>query len=210
MKFSWLNKKGNLNLIVFFSGWGMDEKSVILDYRNFDFIVLYDYEDSKIDAKLVKEISDYDNVCIIGWSMGVIMSTLLFDKINNIKKKIAVNGTLKIVDDKFGIPTKIFEATLNNLNAKTIEMFFKNMGYKDFKTPNRNFESQLNELKFIKNFYDGNIFQYNFDKVIIGNKDIIVPYRNQKRAWENNSCLYLDCGHYCFNLFNSWEDIANA
>ena len=210
MKFSWLNKKGNLNLIVFFSGWGMDEKSVILDYRNFDFIVLYDYEDSKIDAKLVKEISDYDNAYIIGWSMGVIMSTLLFDKINNIKKKIAVNGTLKIVDDKFGIPTKIFEATLNNLNAKTIEMFFKNMGYKDFKTPNRNFESQLNELKFIKNFYDGNIFQYNFDKVIIGNKDIIVPYRNQKRAWENNSCLYLDCGHYCFNLFNSWEDIANA
>ncbi len=209
MKFSWLNKKDNLNLIVFFSGWGMDEKSVILDYRNFDFVVLYDYEDSEIDAELVKEISDYDNVYIIGWSMGVIMSTLLFDKINNIKKKIAVNGTLKIVDDKFGIPIKIFEATLNNLNVKTIEMFFKNMGYKDFKTPNRSFKSQLIELKFIKNFYDNNIFQCNFDKVIIGNKDIIVPYRNQKRAWENNSCLHLDCGHYCFNLFNSWEDIIN-
>lgn len=210
MKFSWLNKKGNLNLIVFFSGWGMDEKSVILDYRNFDFVVLYDYEDSEIDAKLAKEISDYDNVYIIGWSMGVIMSTLLFDEINNIKKKIAINGTLKIVDDKFGIPTKIFEATLNNLNVKTIEMFFKNMGYKDFKAANRSFESQLNELKFIKNFYESNIFQYNFDKVIIGNKDIIVPYRNQKRAWENNSCLYLNCGHYCFNLFNTWEDIVNV
>ena len=210
MKAFWLNKNHSSNLIVFFSGWGMDEKSVILDYKDYDFIVFYDYENFEIEKSLIDEINAYKNVYLIAWSMGVIASTILINKIKNLKQKIAINGTLSIIDDKFGISNKIFDATLNNLSPDSIKMFFKNMGYSDFKEPNRTFESQLNELKNIKTFYKANNFSFDFDKIIISKKDIIVPFKNQKRAWDGKNCIFFDSGHYVFNLFKSWEDIINA
>ena len=133
MQFSWLNRKNNKNLIIFFSGWGMDANSVLLDYEDFDFIIFYDYENFSIENNLIEEFLQYREVNIIAWSMGVIISCLLINKLNNIKKKIAINGTLKIIDDEFGIPTKIFSATLNNLNENSLKSFFQNMGYKNFK-----------------------------------------------------------------------------
>lgn len=207
MQSFWLNRKNNKKLIIFFSGWGMDANSVVLEYGDFDFIVFYDYEDFTISNNLIEEFLKYNEVYIIAWSMGVVVSTLLINTLNNIKQKIAVNGTLKIIDDEFGISTKIFTATLNNLSETSIKSFFQNMGYEDFKMPNRNFKSQLSELVAIENFYKSNTFNVDFDKVIIGTKDIIVPYRNQKRAWKNQNCLYLNCGHYIFHLYNSWEDL---
>ncbi len=210
MNYSWLNKNNSSKLIVFFSGWGMDENSAILEYGNFDFLVFYNYENAVLNSNIVEEIRKYKEVYIIAWSMGVIISTILISKLNNIKYKIAINGTLKIIDDRYGIPTKIFNATLNNLSETTIKSFFQNMGYADFKTPNRDFASQLNELKSIENFYKNNEFNGDFDRIIIGQRDIIVPFKNQKRAWENKNFTVLDCGHYIFNLFNTWDDIINV
>mgnify|MGYP004581321793 CR=1 FL=1 len=99
----------------------------------------------------------------------------------------------------------MFETTKNLIND-----FFNNMGYSDFIPPKRDFDNQLEELKFIKDFYFKNNFNANFDKIIIGKKDIIIPFKNQKRYWENNNTIILDSGHYVFNLFNSWEDIINV
>ncbi len=210
MRYFWINKQKNSNLIIFFSGWGMDEKSVFLNYENFDIVIFYDYKDIIIENNLMEEFLNYKSVYLIAWSMGVIMSTLLIKKLNNIKKSIAINGTLKIIDDKFGIPIKIFNSTLNNLNEVTILSFFNNMGYKDFKIPNRNFESQFIELKSIENFYKNNNFNANFDRILIGEKDIIVPYKNQKRAWENKNFITIDGGHYIFNKFKKWEEIIKC
>ncbi len=210
MRYFWINKQKNSNLIIFFSGWGMDEKSVFLNYENFDIVIFYDYKDIIIENNLMEEFLNYKSVYLIAWSMGVIISTLVIKKLNNIKKSIAINGTLKIIDDKFGIPKKIFNSTLNNLNKMTILSFFNNMGYKDFKIPNRNFESQFIELKSIENFYKNNNFNANFDRILIGEKDIIVPYKNQKRAWENKNFITIDGGHYIFNKFKKWEEIIKC
>ena len=195
-------------LILFFSGWGMDENSVKLEQNNYDLIALFDYKN--INTDFLEKAKNYKEVYIIAWSMGVIFASYFMDKIKNIKKSIAINGTLKIIDDKFGISTKIFDATLKNLNKNTINDFFNNMGYSYFIPPKRDFNNQLEELKFIKDFYFKNNFNANFDKIIIGKKDIIVPFKNQKRYWENNNIVILDSGHYVFNLFNSWEDIINV
>ncbi len=210
MQHLWLNKQKNSNLIIFFSGWGMDGKSVLLDYEKFDIVTFYNYRNTIIKNSLILEFSKYKNIYLIAWSMGVIMSTLLTKKINNIKQTIAINGTLRIIDDKFGIPTKIFNITLSNLNKITIEYFFQNIGCKDFRIPNRNLNSQINELKFIKNFYKNNSFNSSFDKILIGNKDIIVPYKNQKRAWEDKKIITIGSGHYIFNKFKKWEEIIKC
>lgn len=208
MQNKWLNKNNNSKLIIFFSGWGMDENSIKLNYENFDFLVFYDYFDEKINIALIEEIKKYNEIYLIAWSMGVVFSTLLNHL--TIKKRIAINGTLSIIDDKFGIPTKIFSGTLNNLNKENIALFFQNMGYKDFISPNRTLKSQIDELKFIEYFCKNKEFKNNFDKIIIGNKDIIVPYKNQKRAWNIENVKIFDCGHYIFNLFQNWENILNV
>ncbi len=214
MQFSWLNKKNNKELIIFFTGWGMDEDSIILEYRDLDFLVFYNYTDSNLEGYLLEECLKYKHVYVIGWSMGVIMSTLITKQINNIKLKIAINGTPKVIDNEFGIPAKIFNSTLNNLNENTIKILFKNMGYSNFKCPKRNLESQLKELKFIENYYkniDSSICNCaNVDKILLGKRDIIFPYRNQKKFWKNQSCICLDSGHYIFNLFKSWKEIINV
>lgn len=195
-------------LILFFTGWGMDENSVKLEKNNYDLITLFDYKN--INTDFLEKVENYKEIYVIAWSMGVIFASYFINKIKNIKKSMAINGTLKIIDDKFGINTKIFDATLKNLNKNTINDFFNNMGYSDFLPPKRDFNNQLEELKFIKDFYFKNNFNANFDKIIIVKKDIIIPFKNQKRYWENNNIVILDSGHYVFNLFNSWEDIINV
>ena len=195
-------------LILFFTGWGMDENSVKLKQDSYDLITVFNYRN--INTDFLEKVKSYKEIYIIAWSMGVIFAGYFMDKIKNVKESIAINGTLKIIDDKFGINTKIFDATLKNLNKNTINDFFNNMGYSDFIPPKRDFDNQLEELKFIKDFYFKNNFNANFDKIIIGKKDIIIPFKNQKRYWENNNTVILDSGHYIFNLFNSWEDIINV
>ena len=45
MKFKLLNKKNNDNLIVFFNGWGFDEKIVSnLKFDEFDVVTFFDYQ----------------------------------------------------------------------------------------------------------------------------------------------------------------------
>ena len=42
MKYEWLNKCENKNLIVFFNGWGMDSNAVSnLNFGNYDILIFY-------------------------------------------------------------------------------------------------------------------------------------------------------------------------
>ena len=206
MNYKWLNRKNNKKVIVFFNGWGMDENVINLNFLDYDFLMFYEYLDEKIDKNLVFELEKYESSIIISWSMGVIFSTLL--KLNNMEQRIAINGTVKVINNDFGINEKIFNNTLQNLNINTIDMFFKNMSINDdFKKPKRNIKSQINELKFIGEFYKKNDFKGKFNKVFIGKYDKIIPFKKQKNFWENESPVVLEAGHYIFNLFKSWEEI---
>ena len=51
MQYKWLNKQENKNLIVFFNGWGMDEKVVQhLKFCDFDVLTFYDYRTFEIES----------------------------------------------------------------------------------------------------------------------------------------------------------------
>ena len=50
MKYKWLNKHQNNNIIVFFNGWGMDESVVHhLDFSDYDVVMFYDYNNLETD-----------------------------------------------------------------------------------------------------------------------------------------------------------------
>jgi biotin synthesis protein BioG len=202
MKYKWLNKKDNKKLIIFFNGWGMDECVVNhLEPDNYDVIMFYDYNTLQTEFDR-KSINIYPEKYLIAWSMGVMTATL-FDI--DYVSKTAVNGTLKPIDDKYGIPNKIYNLTLKGFSPKGAERFIKNM-YQDFSGyiyPKREFENQKTELEALTHYQANPNFKYN--RIIISACDKIIPTKNQSAFWgiEPNT----EGGHAPFNLFKKWSEL---
>lgn len=203
MKYKWLNKKNNSNLIVFFNGWGMDETVVShLKFSSYDILMFYDYNDLNCDFDFIST-DVYKEKYLVAWSMGVMCATLFADI--NYNKKIAINGTLKPIDDNFGIPKRIYDLTLRNFSPEGSKKFIKNMFEGDVYIPviNREFDNQKSELFALKEYESNESFSY--DKIIISKNDKIIPSKNQSKFWgiEPN----IDGGHAPFINFNSWDEL---
>ena len=200
MEYKWLNHKHNSKLIVFFNGWGMDESVVKhLNANDYDVIMFYDYSTLNLDTEI---ISHYRDKHLIAWSMGVMIATLF-----NIdyKSKTAINGTLKPIDNKFGIPVKIYDMTLNNFSHENANKFLQNMFLEKTELPNinRDLENQKLELEALKNYHANQDFKY--DRIIICNNDKIIPTKNQCAYWDMEPNL--NSGHCPFYLFKNWEEL---
>lgn len=215
MKYKWLNQKNNQKLIIFFNGWGMDECVVNhLLPEDYDVLMFYDYNTLDTDFDL-KSIDIYPQKYLIAWSMGVMTATL-FDI--DYVSKTAVNGTLKPIDDKYGIPNRIYDLTLKGFSPKGAERFIRNM-FPDNLTPTlsskgegesnvllfpeREFENQKTELEALTH-YDANQ-KFKYDRIFISSKDKIIPTKSQVAFWgiEPN----IDSGHAPFNHFKKWSEL---
>ena len=202
MKYKWLNKQNNENIIVFFNGWGMDEFVVKdLNPENYDVLMFYNYNSpvSEFDLNL---LNNYKKRHLIAWSMGVMTATLYNI---NWDTKTAINGTLKPVSDKFGIPVRIYELTLKNFSLLGAEKFFRAM-FRDDVTPpkiKRDFEEQKTELAALKEYKGNENFKY--DRIIISSEDKIIPPKNQTAFWGIEPNIV--SGHAPFNLFKNWSEL---
>ena len=197
MKYKWLNKENNNKLIIFFNGWGMDESIVKhLEFGCYDVIMFYDYNDLNIDLNI---ISGYDTKYLTAWSMGVMIAS----KFNiEYASKTAINGTLKPIDDKYGILPKIYDLTIKRLD---VNKFMKQMFEQDENIPeiNRNYENQRKELEAIKTYSANLDFKYN--KVIISSNDKIIPTSAQVRFW--NITPNIEAGHCPFYHYKTWGEL---
>ena len=201
MKYKWLNKENNKELIIFFNGWGMDESVVKhLAPESYDVIMIYDYNNLDFGWSI---ISNYEKKYIIAWSMGVMCATL-FDQLNPISAT-AINGTLKPIDNEFGIPTRIYDLTIKGFSPKGKEKFINNMfsNLEDLPTVNREFEEQKSELSALKN-YKANL-DFKYDKIFISDNDKIIPTKNQEAFWSKKANL--KSGHCPFKLFKKWSEL---
>ena len=200
MKYKWLNKKENNELIIFFNGWGMDESVVNhLDYENYDVLMFYDYNSLETDFNFEK-IKNYKKH-LISWSMGVMTATLFPVEYMT---ATAVNGTLKPVDKDYGINPRIYDLTIRGFNEKGAEKFIRNM----FDTPvnltiSRELENQKTELSAIKNYQADISFKYT--KVLISDNDKIIPTKSQEEFWKQKANL--KGGHCPFFYFKKWSEL---
>ena len=202
MKYKWLNKQNNNKLIVFFNGWGMDETVVKhLEPEILDVIMFYDYNSlsTDFDFNLLK---NYFSKYLIARSMGVMTATLFQIDYDS---KTAVNGTLKPIDDKYGIPNRIYDLTIKNLTPSGLIKFIENMGLNSDIIPeiNNDFENQKSALLQLKNYQSNPKFKY--DRIILSSDDKIIPSKNQSKFWgiEPNT----QSGHSPFHLFKKWSDL---
>ena len=203
MKYKWLNINQNNKVIVFFNGWGMDESVVHhLEFSDYDILMFYDYNnlDTNFDFN---SLDKYKNKSLIAWSMGVMVATL-FDKIEY-NTTTAINGTLKPIDNDFGIPQRIYDLTIRGFNEKGAQRFIKSMFNEDIELPqiSRDIENQKSELSALKNYTANSNFKYN--RIILSDNDKIIPTKNQIAFWGVESNI--SSGHCPFLLFKKWEEL---
>lgn len=207
MKFQWLIKNDNNNLIVFFNGWGMDEKVVShLVSDNYDVLMLCDYRTFELEKF---DFSIYSQKILIAWSMGVYVCNN-YQEFKSFDKFIAINGTLKPINDEFGIPSMIYNLTVDNFNELSCSKFMKkittNIDLKDYCS--RSIEELKNELISIRDLKVENYFE--FDKAIIASKDRIIPTKNQLNYWKNTNTeiIQVEGSHYIFDMYEKWDELV--
>lgn len=209
---NYLRCNNSKNLIVFFCGWAMDEKPFEpLKSENYDVLFIFDYADLELDF----DFSKYEKKILIAFSYGVFVAAIA--KLPEFNLKIAVNGTLKPIDSRFGISPKIFDLTLCNMSDESLlkfysRMFDNNLDEEYFKTnlPERNAESCLKELEAIKNYYFNTTdVAIEYDKAIISSNDKIIPAKNQLAFWDGKNQKIFNAGHFIFYKFKNFDEIIN-
>ena len=201
MKYKWLQNKQLNKLIIFFNGWGMDDFIVSnLDCEDYDVIVFYDYNDLDIDI----DLGHYEEKHVIAWSMGVMVATL-FD-FGNVMSATAICGTPKPIDDKYGIPERIYNLTIKGFSQNSVQTFMKRMfldAPNTEKFSNRTLDSQKTEL--IKLLEYNSKAEFEYSRVIIADNDKIIPTKNQLNYWLNPEMIR--SGHCHFGLYKSWAEL---
>ena len=198
------------NLIVLLNGWGMDEKPFDLLKSDYDILFLSDY--TNLDFRF--DFSKYKKKILIAFSAGVYMAAHLKPVLPEFDLKIAINGSLNLFDTKQGVPENI-RLEMETLTLETAFEFRKKLIHNNNhlalfnkNQPNRSLESSLNELSALEKYNTCTTFE--FDKVIIGEDDEIIPMKNQIGAWskyKNTHMLFLEGGHFLFYQFKNFSEI---
>lgn len=222
MIIDWLARGGGRDLIVFCNGWGMDRWPLSgLATDPFDVAVLSDYHD--FDGrdgleKLRAELPCYRRCYLICWSMGVWAGQRLFGRDGDLfAQRIAINGTLRPVDDRFGIPVAIFSATLEEFSPSILERFYRRMcrepgvfAYFHEHRPQRSLENQRRELAAVQLVAaDEATAPPFYDTVIVSGNDLVIPTRHQHAFWQGRRVIDIDGCHYPFCRWQRWSDILD-
>ncbi len=209
-------REKNDELVVLFGTWGTDE-NVFLPFcnDNFDFILFYDY--SADEALVLPDMKTYRKITLIGWSLGVWAAEYLMPKINIIPDTtIAVNGTPIPADDRYGIPLKEFQETLDNISEENMDRFYFRMfgdkrtyrKNKD-KVSHRSIKSLHDELRWLYNrMMEQKEPGFRWDYSIISEPDKIFPFENMISYWkkqEGTKYILVRHPHY---IFPSWSSFA--
>ena len=210
MKQRFIGKQQHNQLLLFFSGWGMDlHPFAHLQSEDRDLMYCYDYRDLSFDTKL---LSGYQDIRVMAWSLGVWVANQILSKLNlPVSQATAINGTLHPIDGEQGIPAAIFQGTIDHLNERTLKKFQRRMcqSADDYQTfmeiaPQREPIELKQELIRLQEAISSTpeFAIANWDRVYISLSDAIFPPENQQRAWENKAPFHLVAeGHYCPNLF---------
>lgn len=210
-------REKNNKLVVLFGAWGSDENVFTpLCSDDFDFILFYNY--SADEALVLPEMKTYKKIWLIGWSLGVWAAEYLLAK-TGIKPDItiAVNGTPVPAHDRYGIPLKIFEGTLNNINEENMDKFYLRM-FGDRKTyllnqeriPHRTIKSLHDELRWLYNrIMEQKEPGFRWDYAVSSEIDRVFPSENVTSYWKKQKVtrqIILPLPHYIFYKWNSFTE----
>jgi hypothetical protein len=222
LKTIWKKRQGKNRLILVLNGFAMDPRplSGLEIPENADLVILGTYHDLGILNSDELAILSYPRVDVVAWSLGVWVFGQIGDKIvRKLGTRVAVNGTLRPLDAKLGIPPAIFALTRERFGLSTRGDFYRRV-CSDPQTeawflalqPERTAEDQALELAFLHEELlaekaprsPGGLFHTAF----VGSRDQIFPVASQERFWKGHVVLkVLDAGHYPFGRWSNWDDL---
>ena len=223
MKQTYLHKTpGTRTLTILFGGWGSGpELFAECCPKDSDLLLCYDYHDLDFDRTVLKA---YTSVKVVAWSMGVWAASRLFSRGTfeglPVESATAFGGTVELADDRFGIPSAIFEATVSGMSPVALKKFRRRMcgaflPYFEAHLPDRSFEDLDGELKAVAAALDAeskaaasaleidNERHFFWTQAYVGNGDLIFPPANQLRSWERLGVPFreIDSPHYRPEVF---------
>ena len=203
MQYRFISKSGSRRLLLLFAGWGTDFRVFSRICRHgYDVMAVWDYRHFDIDWSCT---APYEEICIVAWSFGVYAAAMSTHALNaKVSKRIAVNGTTTPVDNRLGIPVRIFEGTLAGLSERSLYKFYRRMcgsreNFDRFAAdmPERSVDELRDELKAI---YPApllsNPLYGEWDLAIISRDDAIFPAVNQWRAWRGTPTVTAEGAHW--------------
>lgn len=201
-------------LILLFDGWGMDERPYKPLKSSRDVLFISNYCD--LDLSFDFDFNKYKKVILISFSAGVFMAAFLKDMLPKIDIKIAINGTLWLQNETLGIPKDIFSQMENITLENALDFRKKLVDTQEHlrifnKTqPLRDLKSSQDELRALKKYHTTSINNFEYDKIIIGKNDEIIPCKNQLKAWDGHkNTRIIDGGHFLVYSFNSFDEIVS-
>ncbi len=167
--------------------------------HGYDVAVVWDYS----SAETLPDFgADYDEICIVAWSLGVAVAgaTLPFE--NKITRRIAIAGTPWPVDDVRGIPRTLFEATRRAVSQSGMERFYRRIAGGASaaalfarNAPERSLDSLAGELDVFLDGRYGDATSAQWDLALITARDAIFPPGNQRNAWQGTPIVEIDSPH---------------
>lgn len=203
--------KNSDKLILFFAGWGCDEYEFEHLKSDSNLLILYEYNDLNLDF----DFSKYKEINLLAFSAGVFVASI-FDFNFKINKKLALNGNPYLFDEHFGLSKDIIDV-FNNITAENCDDFARNYlvkteeEFKNFHHSKRTIESCNEELKSLQMIYDANKSKIKdiYDKVIVGNDDLIFKVDAQKEFYGNKLIIIENARHNLFFRVERYEDLFN-
>ncbi len=222
MEKAWLHNNDRQNLIIFCNGWGMDGGPLsFLASSDYDVYMLYDYRKLNNIPDIGAIAGKYRQVHLVSWSMGVWIGQKLFSTTAHLlHRTIAINGTLCPIDDRYGIPVRVFDATMAEFNESARAKFYKRMcreknNLKMFlqHQPQRSLQEQGEELAALREMVDClPVDESIYREILVSEKDFIMPTVNQLDYWQpmpTEQVRPVSGFHFLFGLFSSWEQLLD-
>lgn len=208
MEYSFIKKEGNDRLLLCVLGWASGPETLKnFDIEGFDILAVYDYRNT-VYPEGVKDIANsYPQLWILGWSFGVYMAEKLSCVLKKPVMSLAVNGTSFPCDDKYGIPPRSLELTVRSVESAGTGKFYRRMCGGDttgFTPTVRDLAELAEELRVLSRTFGENPNTVEmWSNALIGSGDVIFPFANMKRFWEEHSTqtslTVADIPHYPFS-----------
>ena len=221
MKTVWLQKNSARELVLFFNGWGMDERTgahLLQESDGFlqDLLVCHDYHTLQLPEEIFDDISHYAHITLVAWSFGVWAAQQV--ELPPVARSIAINGTLFPVNAEKGIHPDTFRATRASWSEENQGRFYRRMcGSKEelalFSTmaPDRSVIHQQEELGRLEEYVlcmGAMRAPWSYDHAIIGGRDLVFPSQQQFTAWKGvPRTVISDMAHFPFFHFRNLQEV---
>lgn len=206
MRQVFIRRGGSERLMLFFGGWGTDER--LLDFQlpenDMDILLCCDYRSLYFDASL---LARYKSIRLLAWSMGVWVADHVLGAIPlPLEFKVAFNGTLFPMDDARGIPVDVFKGTLEGFSETVLAKFRRRMCANSEclrlfmeHAPKRDVVELREELQSLYDCVTQSVGhnRLHWDMAVAGQHDRIFPYDNQLAAWHGTTDVHtVGAAHY--------------